>query len=70
MKMDFFSFKNGKMYKICKECSNNKVRFDFCNKELSRSYFRSHIKKQHIQHNHQQHYNQQYNNQQHYNQQH
>ena len=65
---DFYSYKNGKMYKICKECFNEKVRCEFCNKELNKSYLRSHIKKQHIQHNNQQHYNQQHYNQQQYNQ--
>ena len=48
MKMDFYSYKNGKLYSTCKECFNKKVRCEFCNKELNKSYLRSHIKKQHM----------------------
>ena len=48
MKMDFYSYKNGKVYSTCRECFNKKVRCEFCNKELNRSYLRSHIKKQHL----------------------
>ena len=47
---DFYSYKNVKKYKTCKECFNKKVRYEFCNKELSKSYLRSHIKQQHLQH--------------------
>ena len=46
MKMDFFSYKIGKLYRTCKECFNKKVRCEFCNKELNKSYLRSHIEKQ------------------------
>ena len=70
MKTDFYSYKNGKMYKNCKECYIKKVRCGFCNKELNKSYLRSHIKKQHNQQSNQQHNNQQHHNQQYYNQQH
>ena len=49
----FYSYKNGKMYNSCKVCFNKKVRCEFCNKELNKSYLRSHIKKQHLY----QHYN-------------
>ena len=48
MKMDFCSYKNGKLYSTCKESFNKKVRCEFCNKELNKSYLRSHIKKQHL----------------------
>ena len=48
MKNDFYSYKNGKMYSTCKECFNKKVRCEFCNEELNKSYLRSHIKKQHL----------------------
>ena len=48
MKMDFYSYKNSRMYSTCKECFNKKVRCEFCNKELKKSYLRSHIKKQHL----------------------
>ena len=49
----FYSYKNGKIYSSCKVCFNKKVRCEFCNKELNKSYLRSHIKKQHLY----QHYN-------------
>ena len=49
----FYSYKNGKMYSTCKVCFNKKVRCEFCNKELNKSYLRSHVKKQHLY----QHYN-------------
>ena len=48
MKMDFYSYKNGKLYSTCKECFNKKVRCEFCKKELNKSYLGSHIKKQHL----------------------
>ena len=32
----------------CKKCFNKKVRCEFCNKELNKSYLRSHFKKQHL----------------------
>ena len=67
MKMDFYSYENCEMYNVCKECFNKKVRGEFCNKKLIKSYLRSHIKKQHIQHNIQHHYNQQHIHQQRYN---
>ena len=42
------------MYSTCIQCFNKKVRCEFCNKELNKSYLRSHVKKQHVP----QHYNQ------------
>ena len=48
MKMDFYSYKNGEMYSTCKECFDKKVRYEFCRKDLNKSYLRSHIKKQHL----------------------
>ena len=50
----FYSYKNGKTYSTCIQCFNKKVRCEFCNKELNKSYLRSHVKKQHLY----QHYNQ------------
>ena len=49
----FYSYKNGKMYSTCIQCFNNKVRCEFCYKELNKSYLRSHVKKQQLY----QHYN-------------
>ena len=48
------------MYSTCIQCFNKKVRCEFCNKELNKSYLRLHVKKQH--------YNQHYKYNQHYNQ--
>ena len=48
MKKDFYSYKNGKMYCTCIQDFNKTVMCDFCNKELNKSYLRSHVKKQHI----------------------
>ena len=46
--MDFYSYKNGKLYSTCKQCFINKVRCEFCNKEVNKSYLESYIKKQHL----------------------
>ena len=46
---NFYKYKNGKLYSTCIECFNKKVRCEFCNKELNKRYFRSHVKKQHVQ---------------------
>ena len=66
----FYSYKNGKMYSTCIQCFNKKVRCEFCNKELNKSYLRSHVKKQHYKqhYNYNQHHIQHYNYNQHYNQ--
>ena len=48
MKMDFYSYKIGKMYSTCRECFNKKVWCEICNNELNKSYLRSHIEKQHL----------------------
>ena len=41
---NFYIYKNGKTYSSCKVCFNKKVRCEFCNKDLNKSYLRSHIK--------------------------
>ena len=51
---NFYIYKNGKMYSTCIQCFNKKVRCEFCNRELNKSYLRSHVKKHHVP----QHYNQ------------
>ena len=48
LQKDFYSYKNDKMYSTCIQRFNKKVRCEFCNKELNKSYLRSHVKKQHI----------------------
>ena len=49
---NFYIYKNGRLYSSCIECFNKKVRCEFCNKELNKSYLRSHVKKQHVPHQH------------------
>ena len=49
---NFYKYKNNKMYSTCIECFNKKVRCEFCNKELNKSYLKSHIKKQHMKNQH------------------
>ena len=44
----FYSYKKGKMYSTCKEYFNKMVRCELCNKELTKSCLRSHVKKQHV----------------------
>ena len=44
----FCSYKNGELYSTCKECFNKKLRCEFCNEELNKSYLRSHISKQQL----------------------
>ena len=46
---NFYKYKSGKMYSTCIECFIKKVMCEFCNRELNKSYLRSHIKKQHLQ---------------------
>ena len=50
--INFYIYKNGKLYSSCIECFNKKVRCEFCNKELNKRYLRSHVKKQHVPHQH------------------
>ena len=54
----FYSYKIGKLYSTCIQCFNQKVRCEFCNKELNESYLRSLVKKQLTQHIKNQYYNQ------------
>ena len=44
IKIDFYSYKKGKMYKVCEECFNKKERCEFYDKELNKSFLTSNIK--------------------------
>ena len=45
MKADFYKYKNNKIYSTCIECSNKKVKCEFCNKELNRTYLLKPLKR-------------------------
>ena len=45
LKTDFYNYKNGKLYSTCIECFNKKVKCEFCNKELNKTYLSKHLKR-------------------------
>ena len=45
LKTDFYKYKNGKLYSTCTECFNEKVKCEFCNKELNKTYLSKHLKR-------------------------
>ena len=45
LKTDFYKYKNGKLYSTCIECFNKKVKCEFCNKELNKTYLSKHLKR-------------------------
>ena len=50
LKTDFYKYKNGKLYSTCIECFNKKVKCEFCNKELNKTYLSKHSKRCNINH--------------------
>ena len=50
LKTDFYKYRNGKLYSTCIECFNKKVKCEFCNKELNKSYLSKHLKRCNINH--------------------
>ena len=50
LKTDFYKYKNGKLYSTCIECFNKKVKCEFCNKELNKTYLSKHLKRCNINH--------------------
>ena len=44
LKTDFYKYRNGKLYSTCIECFNKKVKCEFCNKELNKTYLSKHLK--------------------------
>ena len=51
LKTDFYKYKNDKLYSTCIECFNKKVKCEFCNKELNKTYLSKHLKRCNINHN-------------------
>ena len=45
LKTDFYKYKNDKLYSTCIECFNKKVKCEFCNKELNKTYLSKHLKR-------------------------
>ena len=45
LKTDFYKYRNGKLYSTCIECFNKKVKCEFCNKELNKTYLSKHLKR-------------------------
>ena len=52
LKTDFYKYKNGKLYSTCIECFNKKVKCEFCNKEINKTYLSKHLKRCNINHDH------------------
>ena len=50
LKTDFYKYRNGKLYSTCIECFNKKVKCDFCNKELNKTYLSKLLKRCNINH--------------------
>ena len=45
LKTDFYKYRNGKLYSTCIECFNKKVKCEFCNKKLNKTYLSKHLKR-------------------------
>ena len=50
LKTDFYKYRNGKLYSTCIECFHKKVKCEFCNKELNKTYLSKHLKRCNINH--------------------
>ena len=50
LKRDFYKYKNGKLYSTCIECFNKKVKCEFCNKKINKTYLSKHLKRCNINH--------------------
>ena len=50
LKTDFYKYRNGKLYSTCIECFNKKIKCEFCNKELNKTYLSKHLKRCNINH--------------------
>ena len=50
LKTDFYKYRNGKLYSTCIECFNKKVKCEFCNEELNKTYSSKHLKRCNINH--------------------
>ena len=43
--INWYKYKNGKLYSTCIECFNKKVKCEFCNKEINKTYLSKHLKR-------------------------
>ena len=43
--INWYKHRNGKLYSTCIECFNKKVKCEFCNKELNKTYLSKHLKR-------------------------
>ena len=50
LKTDFYKYRNGKLYSTCIECFNKKVKCEFCNQKLNKTYLSKHLKRCNINH--------------------
>ena len=48
--INWYKYRNGKLYSTCIECFNKKVKCEFCNKELNKTYLSKHLKRCNINH--------------------
>ena len=48
--INWYKYKNGKLYSTCIECFNKKVKCEFCNKELNKTYLSKRLKRCNINH--------------------
>ena len=48
--INWYKYKNGKLYSTCIECFNKKVKCEFCNKEFNKTYLSKHLKRCNINH--------------------
>ena len=43
--INWYKYKNGKLYSTCIECFNKKVKCEFCNREFNKTYLSKHLKR-------------------------
>ena len=48
--INWYKYRNGKLYSTCIECFNKKVKCEFCNKEINKTYLSKHLKRCNINH--------------------
>ena len=48
--INWYKYRNGKLYSTCIDCFNKKVKCEFCNKELNKTYLSKHLKRCNINH--------------------
>ena len=48
--INWYKYRNGKLYSTCIECFNKKVKCEFCNKEFNKTYLSKHLKRCNINH--------------------